>query len=63
MIIYINWIDDRGNTRRDVVITTFLYEYAHFAVIAFNQFTVIRFNSLLTRSNVIDKPHYMELYE
>lgn len=62
MITRINWTDNYGNPRQDVVLSTFYYENRHYAVIAFNDFTLVMYDSVKTRFSTKDGQDYKDFY-
>lgn len=62
MITRINWTDGYGNPRRDFVLATFVHEGACFAVIGWNDFTVLQFDPDMTKCNIMVDEPYQELF-
>lgn len=62
MITRINWKDNRGNNRQDVVLSSFYYEEHNYAVVAFNDFTIIKYDNTGTKFSTVDNQSYKDLY-
>ena len=62
MITRINWTDDFGNPRRDVVLATFVHEGFFYVVVAFNNFTIVQFDPTRSSHNLTTDEPYQELF-